>query len=245
MLDSIIDILFPPVCPVCEKAVRNKDTPLCALCALCDRCEADFSALRIQGPVCSVCGEPFVSASSGEHTCGLCLAQTPPFEMARSVYSFAGAALDAIHRFKYNNHVILAPAFAAMLSEAAGDMPATPSAMIIVPVPLHAKRLKERGFNQSLLIARGIAKKLKAGLSYDNLCRTRPTEPQVGLKSRERAENLKDAFNISDPAAFKDRKILLVDDVYTTGATIKECSKVLKKAGADVYALTLARAVKL
>ncbi len=240
MLGSLIDIFFPPVCPACEKAVRDKP-----LCALCKQCEADFEALRIRGPVCRVCGEPFVSPASGEHTCGLCLAQTPPFVRARSVYSYAGEALDAIHRFKYNNHVILAPAFAAMLSEAAASLPSPPSTMIIVPVPLHAKRLRQRGFNQSLLIARGLAKKLKTGLSYDNLVRARPTEPQVNLKAKERAENLKEAFTLRFAPAFKGKKILLVDDVYTTGATVKECSKVLKQAGSEVYALTLARAVKL
>lgn len=239
MIGSIIDILFPPVCPACEKAVKEKDTPLCS------PCEENFSALRIRGPVCRVCGGPFISTTSGEHTCGPCLEQPPPFEAARSAYSYAGAALDAVHRFKYNNHVILAPAFAAMLFEAAASLPAAPSEMTVVPVPLHAARLKERGFNQSLLVARPLAKRLKAGLSYDNLFRARPTEPQVGLKSQERAENIKGAFNLKNSATFKDRKILLIDDVYTTGATIKECSKVLKKAGAEVYALTLARALKL
>jgi len=162
--------------------------------------------------------------------------------MARSVYSFAGCALDAIHRLKYNNHVILAPAFADMLSDAAASLPAPD---MVVPVPLHADRLRQRGFNQSLLICRGIAKTLKAGISYGNLVRARATPPQVNLKARERAENLKGAFALRDAAAFKGKRILLVDDVYTTGATIKECSKVMKKAGAEVYALTLARAVKL
>ncbi|MBI5970655.1 MAG: ComF family protein [Deltaproteobacteria bacterium] len=238
MLGSIIDILFPPVCPACEKAVRDKGKPLCA------SCEAGFSAIRIMRPICAVCGEPFISTTSGEHTCGPCLEQTPPFAMARSVYSYAGAALDAIHRFKYSNHLILAPAFADMLLRAVGDMP-FPDMDVIVPVPLHAGKLRQRGFNQSLLICRGIAKKLKVDLSYDNLVRAKATLPQVNLKAAERAKNLTGAFALRFAPAFKGKRITIVDDVYTTGATIKECSKVLKKAGAEVYALTLARTVKL
>ena len=236
MLGSIIDIFFPPVCPVCEKALKDKGK------SLCGDCEAGFSRLRIIAPVCGVCGAPFASETGGEHTCGLCLAERPPFTKARSVYFYEGPVLTAIHKFKYNGHVILAQAFAGIFEDAAADCPAPD---IIVPVPLHINRLKKRGFNQSLLIARKMSKTLKTGLSYDNLARTRATEPQVNLKASERAKNVSSAFFIRAPAAFKGKRILLVDDVYTTGATIRECSKVLKKAGAEVYALTLARAVKL
>jgi ComF family protein len=115
---------------------------------------------------------------------------------------------------------------------------------VIVPVPLHTKRLKMRGFNQSLLLARALRKRLSVDLDYLNLRRVVPTKPQAGLKAVARHENVAGAFHIQDPGAFRGRRVLLVDDVYTTGATVTECSKLLRKADAVVFVLTLARAVK-
>jgi len=115
---------------------------------------------------------------------------------------------------------------------------------VIIPVPLHVKRLKMRGFNQSLLLARGIRKRLGVRLDYTSLKRVAPTKPQAGLKSADRQANVSGAFTLSNPSVFKYTRVLLVDDVYTTGATAAECSRVLKKAGAEVYVVTLARAVR-
>jgi ComF family protein len=116
---------------------------------------------------------------------------------------------------------------------------------MIVPVPLHAGRLKERCFNQSLLIARELSRIISSPLLYDRLKRNRDTGQQVGLKAIERKKNVSGAFTLIEPELFRGKKVLLVDDVITTGATLNECSKVLKRAGADVIALTVARAVKL
>ena len=113
---------------------------------------------------------------------------------------------------------------------------------VVMPVPLHTKRLRHRGFNQALLLAHGVSERFAMPLNYDNLVRTRYTRPQVELSGRERAENVRGAFNLIRPQDVIDKKILLIDDVYTTGATMNECAKVLKDAGAgSVTVLTLAR----
>jgi len=111
-----------------------------------------------------------------------------------------------------------------------------------MPVPLHKKRLRLRGFNQALLLAHGVSLRFRIPLNYDNLVRTRYTRPQVELSGRERAENVRGAFDLIRSAEVCEKKILLIDDVFTTGATMNECAKVLKDAGArSVTVLTLAR----
>lgn len=118
------------------------------------------------------------------------------------------------------------------------------SSLMLLPVPLHHKRLREREFNQSLLLAKKIGKALKIPLIPDNLQRIRWTRPQIELKGEERLINVKGAFALKNHKTIEGKSILLIDDVYTTGATVRECSKILKKAGVEkVYVLTLARVI--
>lgn len=165
-----------------------------------------------------------------------------PFTLARSVYTYEGDILTAVHRFKYGGKIILARPLGQLLAEAAVGLDVRPD--IIVPVPLHKRRLRTRGFNQSLLLANEVSRRVDAGLDYLNLRRVIPTKPQISLKAKARERNVAGAFRVEDPVMFKGKKVLLIDDVFTTGATIKACAKALKKAGAEVFALTLARAVK-
>jgi ComF family protein len=124
----------------------------------------------------------------------------------------------------------------------AGQVRMTIPLDIAIPVPLHKKRLRLRGFNQALLLAHGISEQFMIPLNYDNLIRIRYTRPQVELSGRDRAENVRGAFNLLRPAEVCEKRILLIDDVFTTGATMNECAKVLKDAGAaSVTVLTLAR----
>lgn len=233
MIKALADILFPPVCVLCDKRSHEK--------GFCDTCSALLEEKRVTGPLCVRCGTPFVSPKAIDHECGRCLDESPSFASARSAFIYEGSVLEAVHRFKYAGDTSLAgPIARAILGSLDISGP-----FLIVPVPLHTSKLKKRGFNQSLLIAREISKLTGEPLEFRRLKRTRDTGQQVGLKADQRRENVAGAFTLLDESMFKGRKVLLVDDVATTGATLNECSKVLKKAGAEIFALTVARAVKL
>lgn len=235
MLGSLLDIIFPPVCPLCEQGLMDG--------ILCADCRGNILSRKIKGPICAVCGIPFIAYGDVPEMqpgrlCGRCITEKTPFKEARSAFAYEGAVLKAIHRFKYSGTVTLAGYLGRLASEGT-DFSARPD--VVVPVPLHKKRLRKRGFNQSLLLAREVAKKFKADVDYLNLKRVRETDPQINLRIREREDNIKGAFVVKDCAAFRNKTVLLVDDVFTTGATIRECAKTLNGAGAEVYVLTLAR----
>lgn len=233
MLHSLLDIILPRVCLLCGHGALTD--------GLCAACAAALLEKRICTPMCVVCGMPFPESSGPDRACGECLKKTPLFKAARSALACEGAVLDAVHRFKYAGEVNLARPLGNFASLASpGFVP-----HVIVPVPLHPRRLKERGFNQSLLLAREVSRSISAPVDYSGLRRTRHTEQQASLTAVQRRENVAGAFSVKEPGAFKDRLVLLVDDVYTTGATIRECASALRKDGAEVVALTLARAVKV
>lgn len=234
MLKALADILFPEVCLLCGSG--SLDGGLCAACG------SALDAMSIRPPMCTLCGEPFPSSSGPDHACGSCLSDKPPFSAARSALVYDGAALEAVHRLKYAGDVNLAAVLGPYAASAAALMP-VPHA--VVPVPLHPARLKERGFNQSLLLAREVAKALRASLDIDGLARVRQTPQQTTLTAAERRKNVAGAFRVARPGSFKGRQVLLVDDVYTTGSTIRECAKALRDDGAGVLALTLARALRV
>jgi len=235
VLAALVDILFPPVCPLCGENPADE--------TLCKDCLRGFEGLRIASPFCPVCGVPFESSAAGDHPCGECIKDPPPFLTARSAYRFAPPVLDAVHRLKYNGQTNLAPSLAALAVGAIAN--AALACDVVMPVPLHVTRLRERGFNHSLLLARVVARRLGVPLDYDTLRRTRMTGPQVGLPSAERRRNVKGAFEVAAPGAVEGRSVLLVDDVYTTGSTAAECSSALASSGASVHVLTLARTVKV
>ena len=181
---------------------------------------------------------PFALSASKDHLCGRCCKKEPPYIQSRSVFGYDGAVLDAIHSLKYRHNVGIAPALGRLIA-LSGCVP-DEKVDIVVPVPLHPSRLRKRGFNQSLLIARPIAGALRAKIDYTGLKKIKSTKDQIGLDEKERAENMKGAFAAA-LKAFDGKTVLLVDDVYTTGATIRACSSALVRAGARVYAITLAR----
>ncbi len=176
---------------------------------------------------------PFSSEYSD--ICGQCLKKAPPFSKVINYGLYEGALAEAINQLKFHGVKRLSKPLGILLQSL--DLPAMDS---IVPVPLSIKGLRERGFNQSLLIARIVSKKISAPLLMDILLKKKETPPQVGLSAKERLLNLKNAFEVNRD--IKGLRLLLVDDVMTTGATVTECSKVLMKAGAkEVIVLTLAR----
>lgn len=181
---------------------------------------------------------------SPDFLCGECREKKRYFTKAIAVAVYEGTLSEAIHIFKYQKKQAMAKHLNVMITDLL--LQRLFDSDIIIPVPLHKKRLNERGFNQSLLIAHYLSKRLCIPLSMDGLQRVRWTRPQIELSRHERLKNVRGAFAVLaglKPAhIIKDKRVILVDDVYTTGATVNECAKVLKKAGAsEVVVFTLAR----
>jgi ComF family protein len=150
--------------------------------------------------------------------------------------------MEAVHQFKYANKSYLSDSLGPLLAAFARRWLHPIDGFRLMPVPLHHKRLRERGFNQSLLLARHVASSLGTELDYLSLRRTKHTRPQTGLDKDERRKNVRGAFEVVDPRPVKGRKIILVDDVATTGNTLNECARVLKRAGCEeIFCLVLAR----
>lgn len=199
---------------------------------ICSSCWSEIR--RYGGPSCKVCALPVVSEYS--KVCGQCLKKAPPFSKVITYGLYEDILAEAINQLKFYGIKRISKTLGRLLLSL--DLPETDG---IVPVPITIKRLRERGFNQALLIARIIAKESKVPLLMDTLLKKKETPPQIGLSAKERLLNLKNAFEVK--GNIKGLRLLLVDDVMTTGATVTECSKVLMKAGAEeVIVLTLARA---
>jgi ComF family protein len=194
-------------------------------------------------PMCIVCGIPFAGGGS-DHVCGRCGTSPPRFDAARAAFAYEGASRDLIHAFKYRNKTHLRRPLALLTLERLAEFIQFWRPDLIMPVPLHRKKLSSRGFNQALLLGEVFSQRLKMPLDRRNLRRIRWTEPQVNLAAGDRRANVKGAFSIHEPALVIGRRVLLVDDVLTTGSTAEECGKVLKAAGAgDVTVVTVARAL--
>ncbi len=234
----VLDFIFPSSCSYCRAPIGDSEIPY-----FCPSCWADFAP--IAGPVCPTCGRPFDSPESLQHSPGhLCLAcrQSPPqFDQALAVGQFEGPLREAIHQFKYRPCRSLGKPLGDWMAERVRLLS---SIDMVMPVPLHAKRLRQRGFNQALLLAHRMSERHAVPLFCDNLIRMRSTRPQVELTGDERIKNVKGAFTLRYPGKVTGKSVVLIDDVFTTGATMNECAHVLKQAGAmQVTAFTLARAI--
>lgn len=199
-------------CYLCR--APSGDAPLCA------GCERDLPAL---GPACPRCAMP----SPESRVCGQCLADPPHFDRTIAVWRYAPFADALIHAFKYRSELALATLFAGKLASGIGADPAIDT---IIPMPLHPARLTERGFNQALEIARPLARRLRLPVAARLARRTRPTADQTDLAPAERARNVRGAFECELDLA--GRRLAVVDDVMTTGASLDELAHTLKQAGA-------------
>ncbi len=226
-------VLFPPTCLGCSNLVTEPGT-------LCPSC---WGRLRfLERPWCPVMGTPF-SIDLGENMLSAeAIANPPPFARARSAVVYQGVARRLVQGLKFRDRTDLAPWMARWMLRAGGEL--MPEGDLVIPVPLHRARFLARRFNQSAELARAVAR--GGGLDYapEALVRVRRTRQQVGLGAREREANVRGAFRVPDASLpqIKSRSIILVDDVYTTGATVAAAARVLKRAGARrVDVLTFAR----
>ena len=233
---KIVDCLFPPLCHYCREPLHDSRK-----IRLCDSCFAGVTLL--ESPLCPLCGYPFLHGSCSDHLCGTCTLVRPAFDAARGAVLFDGVIRELIHQFKYSGKTMLRRPLALLAADQLNQFVSDSGPNIVIPVPLHKKRLRQRGFNQAILLGEIFAKRWELPLLRNTLRRVRWTEPQVNLSAAERLENVKGAFAVSSSSDLSGKKILLVDDVYTTGSTVKECAKILKHAGAEaVIACAVARA---
>jgi ComF family protein len=223
LLAWLLDLIFPPRCASC-------DEPGAYLCAAC-LARIDW----ISPPLCPHCGEPTPAGAP----CPRARRHLPLLDGLRSAAWHTGPLRVAVHRYKYRGQRVLAGPLAGILLRAWRREP--PPADLLVPVPLHAQRLRERGFNQSALLARHVSHEIGIPMDAHALRRVRHTAPQVELSGPERLANVEGAF-VYAGASLSGRAVCLVDDICTTGATLQACASVLREAGArSVWAFTLAR----
>ena len=237
LLRALADVIFPSTCLSCSAVLREDGTkPFCPSCT-------DKISL-IAPPLCPVCGKPYGTPEGTDHVCGDCLTDKPPFDLARSAGRYDGPLLEAISRLKYQARTAAGVLLGRWMAARSwpGFCPTDYDWML--PVPLHPKRLRQRGFNQAVLLGRTVAGTFAIPFDTTVLQRRVHSSPQVGLGRNERKANARGAFAVNTPGRIEGKNIVVVDDVYTTGSTVRECARVLKKAGAaSVAVLTLARAV--
>ena len=236
ILTGIADLIYPPRCMTCDEPLEQHDAlPFCPSCRAGSN--PPFPSLSpLRGPV---------SARKGGSPLRRCLRMDRPYAIARSVGSYEGTLLTAIHRFKYQRKTGIGKILGGIMADFAETLWDMKVFERVVPVPLHRKRLRSRGFNQSVILARALAKRFGIMLDFTSLRREIFTPPQVGLDRKERCANVHGIFTVRHPERIAGRRILLVDDVYTTGSTLEECSRTLIRAKAEAVAvLTMARAVR-
>ncbi len=222
---SALDWVFPPNCGGCQKTGER----------WCTDCQSHLVLLG--HAICPVCGEPQAEPTP----CPGCRAEPPHYQMIRSAAEYSGPLRQAIHHLKYQNDIGLGEVLSKHLIELYNQFKWNVDC--IAPIPLSTARIRERGYNQSSLLARPLAYAIQKPYRPNILRRTKETRSQVGLSARERAQNVAGAFTAT-PELIRGNVVLLIDDVTTTGSTINACAQALIASGASaVYGMTLARAV--
>jgi ComF family protein len=239
--DAVVSVFFPSGCRICRNLLTSSSRV-----PICEECLASFA--KVQGPCCEVCGLPLPGFGNdvGEiRLCPACQQRIYAFERARSFAVYQDAVVKAILLLKFEQIEPLGGWFASRLAEivkAEGDRLA---ADVVVPVPLHKTRERERGYNQAALIAEPLAKKLRLPHKAVLLMRTKARPDKQILSLEERWESVRGAFATRPGSQVDNQRVLLVDDVLTTGATLDACARALREAGAtSVVVLTAARAVR-
>ena len=274
LYNTCIDALFPVKCLVCDRffeplilspmfhadgghpgdrnrrdhrrvSIEHLFSPF-----VCADCAGEISL--VEGPLCLSCGIMFKSSEGDDHICGNCISAPKQFAMARAATVYDQAMMHLIHCFKYNAKIQLARPFGGLLLATLYHYWKPDRFDVVMPVPLSGNRSRKRGFNQAYLLICGLKKIADqlamdppgARISKNTLIRSRTTVTQTGLGRKARQKNVENAFSINECANVIEKRILLVDDVYTTGATVNECAGKLMDHGArSVDVLTVARAM--
>lgn len=232
--NTLLDILFPRQCIGC--GTPSPDT----FRSICWNCWS--STARIEAPFCNLCGDPVAGSVDHDFICFACSAEKPSFNAARSAVRYDGVVGDALRQFKYGHALWLVPDLADLLHRCLLAEYAGVEFDLAVSVPLFHVRRRERGYNQSALLAQALAARMDCDFGPDLLKRIKPTTTQTNLTAKERLSNVTNAFRYQKEKRLANRRILLVDDVMTTGATVNACAKALKKGGAaSVHVITVAR----
>lgn len=222
ILKKLLELLFPKhmTCIICNAELNhNNDNEVCESC----QSTLPYSS----GKTCECCG---MSISSMARVCNRCKNREKTFKFAMSPFNYEDKIVKIVHGLKYKNKKYIAPTMAQYMANCYFEH--NTKCDLIIPVPIHENRRKQRGYNQSELLANCLKTKINLPVFCDVLIKHKETEAQASLKYKERQENLKDAFKVVDKSKIKNKLVLLVDDVFTTGATATVCTKALLKAGA-------------
>lgn len=231
-IDILIDYLYPHLCYSCKSIITQA--------GLCTQC---WNKLKIPShPQCTICSFPFSYEDSEDSICGNCVKKRPKYDKLYFLFEINEGSKSLIHKFKYYDNQILAKFFAKLMTPLINDI--IHEIDYLVPVPIHFRRLIKRKYNQSSILANEIHKITGLKVLNSGLCKTHNTKSQTNFSLTTRIKNVKNSFAVNPLYSdlINNCNILLIDDVYTSGATINECVRVLKKAGAKkLYILTIAR----
>jgi len=230
IFEIIINVVFPPRCPMCDRVITVSDKG-----KLCRKCESEVITLDDQ--ICMKCGRKI--ADTREEYCISCKSRRHVFSQGKVMFSYDGCVRNSLHRFKYANRKEYAQYYGEKAAERYGDWIRQKEIGLIVPVPMHKKKKNFRGYNQAEVFARCLSD--KTGIPYTTeVKRVKNTKPQSGMNETERKNNLQNAFKISTNVV-KYKRILLVDDIYTTGSTVDELARVLIQEQAyEIFVLCIA-----
>lgn len=232
LVDACLDLFFPPCCPICN--VYHATPVVQSICLDCRQL-----IYSVNEPVCTKCGMELYAVGSSS-VCGDCLKNPPPFDLARSLFHYGEGVRSLISCLKYKKDTSVTAALMELAQEC--DLRLFQTCDYIVPVPLHKKRIQQRGYNQALLLAKICFGRGSKRIKTDILSRTRNTVPQVSLGGRQRRRSLKNVFRVNPHVDISESSICLIDDVYTTGTTVSECARELVAGGAKtVLVLTFSR----
>ena len=232
MIQFLLNLLFPAKCLICNSYHTQTE--------ICGECWGKFTF--ITKPYCSICSYPFAYENDSDAVCGYCIIKQPNYDKALSILKYDQHSKNLIHKFKYQDQLHILNYFARLMSNMGKDLLA--QADIILPVAMHQSKLLKRGYNQAALLAMKIASTQKLQYLPQLLIKIKNVQPQAGLTKEQRSKNIKNTFQLNEKFLdqARDKTIILVDDVITTGATIDECCKVLKKAKPkQIFVLTLAK----